>query len=162
MFCSRLIHHADWNSEHSINSCWQCPCHGHKNLLHLNFHFFWSKNSVRSIKLVMKTWNWLKFDCFNQSFYFEKWKLKVQSNGLRVARSLSAWKFILKPGFQPCSFRGVKIMQNVLSTSNFNVNFKNKNISANLPCRTSGECFCRACFVVPMETAGRAPRFPIS
>ena len=69
-------------------------------------------------------------------------------------------KFISKPGFPPCSFRGVKIMLNVFTASNCNVYFKNENISENLPCRNNSECFHGACFALPIKTAGREPRFP--
>jgi hypothetical protein len=51
-------------------------------------------------------------------------------------------------------------MQNVFDNGNFNVHFKNENISANLPCQNNAECFRRACFAVPIETAGRDPQFP--
>jgi hypothetical protein len=51
-------------------------------------------------------------------------------------------------------------MQNVFIASNFNMHFKNENISANLPCRNNAECFRRACFAVLIETAGGEPRFP--
>jgi hypothetical protein len=40
------------------------------------------------------------------------------------------------------------------------VYFKNKNISANLPCRNIAECFRRSCFAMPIKIAGQEPRFP--
>ena len=60
-------------------------------------------------------------------------------------------------------FRGVKIMQkqNVFGTSNFNVHFKNENISANIPCQNNAEYFRHTCFAVLIETARREPQLPV-